>query len=302
MIITFITSGFRTTTQDKGRRGYTHLGIPVSGALDVPAMRYANQLVGNPIDTPVLELTLSGPKLHCEQAGSIALAGANFGVYINGEKKPNTLRIDLNAGDTLSFSNPDKGCRGYLAVAGDWQVQRWLGSASALRVGSHELLPDAVWKAGDSLVTVPKRVKPWPTQRIEPAMLSNRITAYAGPEFHWLTEEAKKTLTSHQFTVCEPSNRVGLRTDTALTIQDKYQNKEILSSGVMPGTVQVTSGGQAIVLLADGQTIGGYPRILQCSQSAMRSIGQLRAGDTFTLELMPMSSALGVLSNTKPKA
>lgn len=286
MIISFVTSGLRTTTQDLGRRGYTHLGIPVGGVLDTPAMRYANQLVGNPINTPVLEITLSGPQLVCEQAGSIALTGANFGIHINGEEKPTNARIVLAAGDTISFSQPKKGCRGYLAVEGDWQVKRWLGSASALRVGSQELLPNAVWKAGDSLVTRARRVKPWPSPVLKPGPLSTHISVYKGPEFNWLTDEAKEALLSTPMKICEPSNRVGLRTDTTLALQEKYSQAEMLSSGVMPGTVQLTSSGEAIILLADGQTIGGYPRVLQCSQSSLRSLGQLRAEDTFALRLI----------------
>ena len=286
MIISFVTSGLRTTTQDLGRRGYTHLGIPVGGVLDTPAMRYANQLVGNPINTPVLEITLSGPQLVCEQAGSIALTGANFGIQINGEEKPTNARIVLAAGDTISFSKPQKGCRGYLAVEGDWQVKRWLGSASALRVGSHELLPNAVWKAGDSLVTRARRVKPWPSPVLKPGPLSTHISVYKGPEFNWLTDEAREALLSTPIKICEPSNRVGLRTDTTLALQEKHRDTEMLSSGVMPGTVQLASSGEAIILLADGQTIGGYPRVLQCSQSSLRSLGQLRAGDTFALRLI----------------
>ena len=286
MIITFVTSGLRTTTQDLGRRGYTHLGIPVGGVLDTPAMRYANQLVSNPIDTPVLEITLGGPQLVCEQAGSIAVTGANFGVHINGEAKATNSRIAIDAGDTINFSKPQKGCRGYLAVEGDWQVKRWLGSASALRVGSEELLPNAVWKAGDSLVTRARRVKPWSSPVLQPGPPSTHIRVYKGPEFNWLTEEARKALLSTPIKICEPSNRVGLRTETTFALREEYRLTEMLSSGVMPGTVQLTSSGEAIILLADGQTIGGYPRVLQCSQSSLRSLGQLRAGDTFSLRLI----------------
>ncbi len=286
MIITFVTSGLRTTTQDRGRRGYTHLGIPVGGALDTTALRYANQLVGNPIDTPVLEITLSGPQLVCEQAGSIALTGADFGVHINGEEKPSNARIVLDAGDTISFSKPTKGCRGYLAVEGNWQVQRWLGSASALRIGSQELLPNAVWKAGDTLVTRARRVKPWSSPALKPGPLSTQINVYKGPEFQWLTDEAREALLSAPIGICELSNRVGLRTDTTLLLKEKYRHTEMLSSGVMPGTVQLTSSGEAIILLADGQTIGGYPRVLQCSQFSLRSLGQVRAGDTLSLKLI----------------
>ena len=286
MIVSFITSGLRTTTQDAGRHGHTHLGIPPGGVLDKPAMRFANDLVGNPIDAPVLEITLTGPRLYCEEAGSIALAGADFGLHINGQKALAHRRVLVEAGDEISFSPPSHGCRGYLAIEGIWQVKRWLGSASALRIGSHELLPDAVWQSGDSLMTLPRRVSPWPATHPMPGPLSNCVAAFKGPEFHWLTKQAQAALFRSPLTITEPSNRVGLRTNTDLSLQEKYRDIEMLSSGVMPGTVQLTSSGQAIVLLADGQTIGGYPRILQCNQAALRMLGQLQVGEVFSFRLL----------------
>ena len=287
MIVTFITSGFRTTTQDAGRPGYTHLGIPVSGALDAPSMEFANSLVGNTRHTPVLEITLSGPRIRCETEGAVALAGANFGLHINNKEVDSAHRIDVKAGDEISFSPPSNGCRAYLALEGNWQVQRWLGSASALLIGSYELLPSAVWKSGDTLTTLPRRVDPWPSTHLAPQPLTNKIRAFRGPEFHWLSEGAKTALFNTELTVCEPSNRVGLRANTPFGFSEAYENIEMQSSGVMPGTVQLTPGGQAIALLADGQTIGGYPRILQCSQSSMRRLGQLRVGDAFSFEVLP---------------
>ena len=287
MIVTFITSGFRTTTQDAGRPGYTHLGIPVSGALDAPSMEFANSLVGNTRHTPVLEITLSGPRIRCETDGSIALAGANFGLHINDKEVDSARRIVVKAGDEISFSPPSNGCRAYLALEDNWQVQRWLGSASALLIGSYEFLPSAVWKSGDALTTLPRRVDPWPSTHLAPQPLTNKIRAFRGPEFHWLSEGAKTALFNTELTVCEPSNRVGLRANTPFGLSEAYENIEMQSSGVMPGTVQLTPGGQAIALLADGQTIGGYPRILQCSQSSMRRLGQLRVGDAFSFEVLP---------------
>jgi antagonist of KipI len=259
----------------------------VSGALDATSMEFANSLVGNTRHTPVLEITLSGPRIRCETEGSIALAGANFGLHINDKEVNNARRIVVKAGDEISFSPPSNGCRAYLALEGNWQVQRWLGSASALLIGSYELLPSAVWKSGDALTTLPRRVDPWPSTHLAPQPLTNKIRAFRGPEFHWLSEGAKTALFNTELTVCEPSNRVGLRANTPFDFSEAYENIEMQSSGVMPGTVQLTPGGQAIALLADGQTIGGYPRILQCSQSSMRRLGQLRVGDAFFFEVLP---------------
>jgi antagonist of KipI len=259
----------------------------VSGALDAPSMEFANSLVGNTRHTPVLEITLSGPRIRSETDGSIALAGANFGLHINDKEVDSARRIVVKAGDEISFSPPSNGCRAYLALEGNWQVQRWLGSASALLIGSYELLPSAVWKSGDALTTLPRRVDPWPSTHLAPQPLTNKIRAFRGPEFHWLSEGAQTALFNTELTVCEPSNRVGLRANTPFGFSEDYENIEMQSSGVMPGTVQLTPGGQAIALLADGQTIGGYPRILQCSQSSMRKLGQLRVGDAFSFEVLP---------------
>ena len=135
-------------------------------------------------------------------------------------------------------------------------------------------------------MTRARRVQPWSLPMLKPGPLSTQISVCKGPEFNWLTDEAREALLSTPIKICEPSNRVGLRTDTTLALQEKHRNTEMLSSGVMPGTVQLTSSGEAIILLADGQTIGGYPRVLQCCQSSLRSLGQLRAGDTFSLTLI----------------
>ena len=100
-------------------------------------MEFANSLVGNTHHTPVLEITLSGPRIRCETEGSIALAGANFGLYVNYKEMDSARRIGVKAGDEISFSLPSSCCRSYLALEGNWQVQRWLCSASALLIGSY---------------------------------------------------------------------------------------------------------------------------------------------------------------------
>ena len=106
MRLRFVTSGLRTTTQDAGRPEYTHIGVPIGGALDKTAMRYANSLVGNALQTPVLELTMTGPRLICESAGKVALAGAQFAARVNNQSVDSRQAIELTAGDELSFESP----------------------------------------------------------------------------------------------------------------------------------------------------------------------------------------------------
>lgn len=286
MKLQFITSGLRTTTQDLGRPGHTHMGIPIGGALDRSAMRYANHLVGNALATPVLEITLSGPHLRCLDGGRVALAGSGFDLIVNGEPQPALLPISVNSGDELIIKSSSGGCRAYLSVSGDWRAERWLGSASALRIGSQELVPSAVWTSGDVLETRDMSVNPWPSSLLAPQPPSNIIKVSPGPEYEWLDDHGRSKLLSKRILVVDPSNRVGLRTDTQIQLLEDKRDIEMVSSGVQPGTVQLTHGGQAIILMRDGQTIGGYPRVLQCASQSLDRLAHLKVGDELIFSLI----------------
>ena len=286
MKLQFTTSGLRTTTQDLGRPGHTHMGVPIGGALDRSAMRYANHLVGNALDTPVLEVTLSGPHLHCLEAGRVALVGSGFDLLLNGQPQPALLPISVNLGDQLLIKSSGNGCRAYLSVSGEWQAERWLGSASALRIGSHELVPGAVWTRGDVLETRDRSVNPWPSTLLPPQPLSNIIKVSPGPEYDWMDDHGRSQLLSKRIRVVDPSNRVGLRTDTQIQLREEKRHSEMVSSGVQPGTVQLTHSGQAIILMRDGQTIGGYPRVLQCESRSLDQLAHLKVGDELMLSLI----------------
>ena len=285
MKLQFVTSGLRTTTQDLGRPGHTHMGVPSGGALDRSAMRYANHLVGNALGAPVLEVTLSGPHLRCLEGGRVALIGSGFDLLLNGEPQRALLPISVNPGDELVIKSSGNGCRAYLSVSGEWRAERWLGSASALRIGSHELVPGAIWIRGDILETRDRSVEPWPSTLLPPQPPSDIIRVSPGPEYEWLDEHGRAQLLSKRIRVIDPSNRVGLRTNTQVQLREDKRRVEMVSSGVQPGTVQLTHGGQAIILMRDGQTIGGYPRVLQCASQSLDQLAHLKIGDTFSLVL-----------------
>ena len=286
MKLQFVTSGLRTTTQDLGRPGHTHMGVPSGGALDRSAMRYANRLVGNALGAPVLEVTLSGPHLRCLEAGRVALIGSGFDLLLNGEPQPALLPTSVNPGDALIIKSSGDGCRAYLSVSGEWRAKRWLGSASALRIGSHELVPGAIWIRGDILETRDRSVEPWPSALLVPQPPSNIIRVSPGPEHEWLDEHGRAQLLSKRIRVIDPSNRVGLRTNTKIKLREDKRRVEMVSSGVQPGTVQLTHGGQAIILMRDGQTIGGYPRVLQCASQSLDQLAHLKVGDELILSLI----------------
>ena len=292
MELAFLTGGFRTTTQDGGRASHTHIGVPVGGALDRSAMEFANSLVGNPLHSPVLEITLTGPRLKCLTAGTVALVGGDFDLRVNGRISTKNTAVYLNATDEIAIERRGKGCRTYLAVAGEWLAAKWLGSASALRIGSHEFLPDAVWQTGQTLKTREPQVKPWPQTVLPPAKQSAIINVFPGPEYSWLDQQSAAQLFTVPLRVVDPSNRIGLRTEldpaaSPLTVKPSHSS-EMISSGVQPGTVQLTSEGQAIILMRDGQTIGGYPRVLQCTRQATNQLAQLMVGDRLAFKLVEL--------------
>ena len=286
MKLQFVTSGLSTTTQDLGRSGHTHMGVPSGGALDRSAMRYANHLVGNALGAPVLEVTLSGPHLRCLEGGRVALIGSGFDLLLNGEPQRALLPISVNPGDELVIKSSGNGCRAYLSVSGEWRAERWLGSASALRIGSHELVPGAIWIRGDILETRDRSVEPWPSTLLPPQPPSDIIRVSPGPEYEWLDEHGRAQLLSKRIRVIDPSNRVGLRTNTQVQLREDKRRVEMVSSGVQPGTVQLTHGGQAIILMRDGQTIGGYPRVLQCASQSLDQLAHLTVGDELILSLI----------------
>ena len=129
-------------------------------------------------------------------------------------------------------------------------------------------------------------VKPWPSTLLPSKPPSNIIRVSPGPEYEWLDVHGRSQLLSNRIRVVDPSNRIGLRTDTQIQLRQDKRHIEMVSSGVQPGTVQLTHSGQAIILMRDGQTIGGYPRVLQCASQSLDQLAHLKVGDELILSLI----------------
>jgi len=148
--LSFLKAGMLTTVQDRGRWGYQAYGVPIGGAMDRRAAQMANELVRNSIDTPVLEITLLGPSIQVDQTVQIAITGANLSPTINRQPISCYETITLQEKDILSFGRIIRGCRAYLAIRGNWQLPKWLGSYSAVHPNK-EVLPESIIKKGDIL-------------------------------------------------------------------------------------------------------------------------------------------------------
>jgi KipI family sensor histidine kinase inhibitor len=276
-VMEFLRSGFQTTIQDLGRTRFRRFGVPVAGAMDRIAAANANRLLGLPDHAAVLEYALVGPDIRFHSRCQIALTGARFQPFLNGSTTEMGQVMDIAAGDYLQVGTADQGCRGYLAINGKISASRWLQSSSASAVNEVEWTPGATIQAGDTLTFEPPTARP-----SRPMLPSFEITGaptirlLPGPEYDWLDDRQKATLTQSTLTVASEANRMGYRISESLGAIAK---SSLISSPVVPGTVQLPSDGRPIVLMRDGQTTGGYPRIAVVLDYDLNRLAQVRPGN-----------------------
>ncbi|KUG08520.1 biotin-dependent carboxyltransferase family protein [Solirubrum puertoriconensis] len=313
MSFSILSPGLLTTVQDLGRVGYQKQGIIVSGAMDATALRLANLLVGNPENTAGLELTLLGPKIRFETDQVIALAGADLSPAVDSEPVRMWRPVLVRAGAVLSFGAPREGSRAYLAVAGGLALPPVLGSRSTyLRAGLGGLQGRALRKGDAVPCSKPNALAAKLMQVLvsnadalgrrwaeaawapDPALLprhesSLEIRATTGPEYHLFSAESQGHLWEQEYSLSTESDRMGYR---LLGPQLGLENpQELLSSAVTFGTVQVPAGGLPIVLMADHQTTGGYPRIAQVITADFARLAQLPLGGKIRFREVTLAEA-----------
>lgn len=289
--IHFLKAGLQTTIQDFGRKNFLSYGVPKSGVMDKQSAQIANELVGNPIEYPVLEMTLIGTKMKFEQKCQIAITGADLSPKINQCPIPLYETINVKNGDILSFSSAKNGCRTYLAIGGQWQIPKVLNSYSALPYAGQSATPDSLIKKNTELVIqaksfISKKIYPLKNRPTFPNSL--RVRVLAGPEFEYFSNYSIAFFFSRAYKITADSNRMGYRLDA--NIIDFKPQREVISSGIVPGTIQVTSAGQPVILMADAQTTGGYYRLANVVSADMDALGQLKPGDEVWFSLVHHSN------------
>lgn len=283
MEITIHQGGMQTTVQDLGRAGSRASGVPLGGAIDAPSLRLANLLVGNEENTPALEMTLVGPEISFSEDAVVALVGANF----PGMARGRTLLV--KAGEVIAFGAVALGCRAYFAVAGGFAVAEVLGGRGTYlraEIGGHEgraLQKGDVIAIGavadtarlEKLKTAAQAGSWWIDPKLfPPCAHTTTVRVIRGAQ----AGEFSKVVYRGTFKVSVRSDRMGLRLEGPKL--HRHSDVELVSTGVAPGTIQVPSDGQPIVLLADAQTLGGYPRIAHVITADLPLMGQLRPGDS----------------------
>lgn len=274
--------GLMTTFQDTGRIGYQRFGVPVSGAMDQFAMQVANILVGNPRPYACMEITLIGPELEvrAQTPQLIAITGAELGPKINGQNIPMWRSLYVGKGDILSFGQHQSGMRAYIAVYGGYDVPYVFSSQSTdIQSGFGEQVKKSSYVNGfltedtKSKIDVKKRIGLNKTD-IPVYHKDVTVSIVEGPHAHYFTEEGYRLFYGQRFTVDTASNRMGyhLFSDDTITLED---NAEIWSDAVPFGGIQIPKGGKPIILMADRQTTGGYPRIGTVLSTELAKVAQL---------------------------
>jgi antagonist of KipI len=286
--IRVVQPGVLTTIQDLGRPNAVASGVPAGGAMDRFAHTAANLLVGNDRGAATLECTITGPRLVAERDCVIAIAGGDLGPSV-----PMWTTVALGAGEELSFSGRRRGARAYIAIAGGIIGDRWLGSMSTNMMCARGGMHGRPLLAGDLIAVGESLYAPEPgftmAAELRPDYSDHELRVIRGPHFTRLTEASQVRLRTAMLTVNPSSNRMGYRLDGA---ELEAPGEELLSFSVVAGAVQLPSGGQPILLMADHQTAGGYPVIATVSSASMPVAAQLAPGDELRLQETSIEDAL----------
>lgn len=294
-----LTPGPMTTVQDRGRYGFIASGIGVSGVMDQDAYAAANYLVGNKRGEAVLEATLMGPTIRFEGDCICAVTGADMGTMVGNKPVEPYRPFWIQSGQTLTMGYAKNGCRGYLAVQGGFDVPVVMGSRSTnlkCQLGGHE---GRALKAGD-ILTVPEESNSNCMDRKRRAPVYSQdvtVRVIRGPQADAFTENGFRTLWSSTYSLSAKSDRMGLRLEGP-SIETK-NGSDIVSDGIALGAIQVTSGGQPIILLADRQTTGGYAKIGTVCSFDIPKLAQLKPGGTIRFEAITVEAAQKILKRRK---
>ncbi len=298
--------GLLTTVQDAGRSGRQHLGVGPAGAADGLSLALANLLAGNPPGAAALEFTLRGPVFVAEASLVVALGGAPFPASVDGAPLPRWRPIALRAGTRVELGETPAGLRGYVAVAGGVEVPEVMGSRSTDLRGGFGGFQGRALRAGDTLaagppqeqvrrcLAVPRglafRVMPWRLPWTGPwpgEAVDEPFRVLPGPHWPLLPPAAQARFLQGPFRVGSRSDRMGLRLEgPPLALA---QPLEPLSAGVATGTLQLPPDGGPILLLADRQTTGGYPRLGEVASVDLPRAGQLRPGNPLRFRLASLA-------------
>lgn len=272
-------AGFFSSIQDRGRPGYRKWGVPLSGAMDMSSAGLANRLLGNKEQEAVLELSLEGPRLRFLQPAYFCLTGARLNARLEAQELEMNTPYLAREGDLLNMGHCLEGVRSYLGIQGGIQTETVLGSRSYY----FPVTPEARIQKGDLIPIAP-------SPKFEPSVWAVKwagihkqqaLEVLPGPEWMPLPSGIRESLLKQTFHIAKENNRM------ACQLEERLAPNEIsvLTSVTLPGTVQLTPSGRLIILMRDAQTTGGYPRVLQLTESSIDALAQRSTGDAVRFAL-----------------
>ena len=305
-----INPGIFTTIQASPRHGFFASGIPPSGAMDRYSMRLGNLLVGNQLEAAGLEITAMGMKLQALGESVVAFTGADFRVKLNGRPVPTWKTLRILEGDVITMGRPSVGWRGYLTVAGGFEVPEVLGSKSTYTLGGLGGFKGRVIKKGDvlecgeprdSLEYLAGRQVKEEFQSVKENVQSLRVVL--GPQDDHVKPESVATFLGTPYKVSVHSNRVGYRFEgPQLYFRDREESRDagsdpsnIVDDGNAIGAIQIPAGKEPICLGPDGVTMGGYVKIACLIAADMDRMAQVRLGDMIRFESVTVDEAREIL-------
>lgn len=286
--------GMLSTIQDLGRFGYQNVGMSVAGAMDNFSLRCANILVGNDEGEAVIEFTLLGGEIEFDCEETVAITGADMNPSLNGLHIQMWESFKVKAGDVIKLSAAKTGLRTYLALGRTLDVPVIMKSKSTFlrgQIGGFEgrkLMPGDKIPLGEELVEK-KRFK-LPEKYIPKYLNEQEIRLVFGPQDDYFTEEGKETLISSEYKVSSDSDRMGYRLE-GKPIDHNEKGADIISDGILFGSIQVPASGQPILMMADRQTTGGYTKIATVITPDLPKLAQMGPGSIIKFSSLSVEEA-----------
>ena len=281
-MIEVIKTGLFSSIQDKGRFGFENFGVPISGSMDQFSYAHSNKLLNNKDNDAVLEITMTGPELKFHEKTKICITGADISPKLNNKSIGLNFIHFVEKGDVLSFGKIKYGIRSYIGIKGGFLTTDVMGSRSmCLNVTNSFRIKKGEFLKFKPITEIKKNSYVSEIENFD-HFKNFKIKVYKGPEFNKLSENQKNKIFKKEFTISNYNNRM------AYQLNEILENKlePIISSLVMQGTVQLTPSGKLIILMRDNQTCGGYPRILQLSESSINTLSQKYYGNKIMFEII----------------
>lgn len=281
------------TLQDSGRRGWMRWGVSGSGAMDVASLAAANALVGNRWDEAAIEFALTGGEwLVQAHSCRVAITGGAFRVLVDGQEELPYCNLDLRRGQRLRIWGAPQAVWGYLAVQGGFDVEAALGSRSTQTRAGLGGVNGAVIEAGQALALQRDQVEHAPRLRLEPPPRGSRveIRVLLGPQEDHFTQSALRNFLTEEWQVSNHIDRMGYHLRGA-TLTHNERGANIVSDGIVAGSIQVPGSGQPIVLMKDCQPTGGYPKIATVLTADLGLLAQARPGSMVRFQAVTAAEA-----------